>query len=122
MGSSCSATHTTVREAEAHRTGGVDAVVMQGAEAGGHRGSFLQEVEESLNGLISLIPETRDHINIPLIAAGGIMDGRGGIAAARILGASGVQLGNGFLSTEESGAHKSAPRRHFQKTATHRQF
>ncbi|MFB9860296.1 NAD(P)H-dependent flavin oxidoreductase [Salinicoccus siamensis] len=98
-------TATTVREAEAIERAGFDAVVMQGAEAGGHRGSFLQEVEESLNGLISLIPETRDHINIPLIAAGGIMDGRG-IAAARILGASGVQLGTAFLSTEESGAHK----------------
>ncbi|MHC0552986.1 NAD(P)H-dependent flavin oxidoreductase [Salinicoccus sp. CNSTN-B1] len=98
------ATATTVNEAEAIERAGFDAVVMQGAEAGGHRGSFLKDVEDSLNGLMTLIPETRDHTNLPLIAAGGIMDGRG-IAAARILGASGVQLGTAFLSAEESGAH-----------------
>lgn len=98
-------TATTVSEAEAIERAGFDAVVMQGAEAGGHRGSFLKEVEDSLIGLISLIPQTQDHVDIPVIAAGGIMDGRG-VAAARILGASGVQLGTAFISTEESGAHK----------------
>ncbi|WP_246094961.1 NAD(P)H-dependent flavin oxidoreductase [Salinicoccus cyprini] len=97
-------TATTVKEAEMVERAGFDAVVLQGVEAGGHRGSFLDPVEDSLVGLMSLIPEAADHLSIPLIASGGIMDGRG-IAAARILGAAGVQLGTAFISTEESGAH-----------------
>lgn len=97
-------TATTVKEAETVERAGFDAVVLQGAEAGGHRGSFLDSVEDSLVGLMSLIPEAADHLSIPIIASGSIMDGRG-IAAARVLGAAGVQLGTAFLSTEESGAH-----------------
>ncbi|MXQ50862.1 hypothetical protein GQ671_06220 [Salinicoccus hispanicus] len=97
-------TATTVKEAETVERAGFDAVVLQGAEAGGHRGSFLDPVNDSLIGLMSLIPEAADHLSIPIIAAGSIMDGRG-IAAARVLGASGVQLGTAFISTEESGAH-----------------
>lgn len=97
-------TATTVEEAEAIERAGFDAVVLQGAEAGGHRGTFLSPVEDSLVGLMSLIPEAADQLSIPVIAAGGIMDGRG-VAAARILGAAGVQLGTAFISTEESGAH-----------------
>ncbi|GAB3063095.1 NAD(P)H-dependent flavin oxidoreductase [Salinicoccus sesuvii] len=97
-------TATTVKEAETVERAGFDAVVLQGVEAGGHRGSFLAAVDDSLIGLMSLIPEAADHLSIPIIASGSIMDGRG-IAAARILGAAGVQLGTAFISTDESGAH-----------------
>jgi nitronate monooxygenase len=83
---------------------GFDAVVVQGSEAGGHRGSFIGEVEESLIGLMALIPQTVDKVTIPVIAAGGIMDGRG-IVAANVLGAKGVQMGTAFVTCLESGAH-----------------
>jgi nitronate monooxygenase len=94
---------TTVPEAEALESDGVDAIVAQGAEAGGHRGSFLAPVDHSLIGLMALIPAMVDRVGVPVIAAGGIMDGRG-IAAALMLGAQGAQLGTAFLVTPESGA------------------
>jgi nitronate monooxygenase len=94
---------TTVAEAEALEADGVDAIVAQGAEAGGHRGSFLAPAGHSLIGLMALIPAMVDRVGIPVIAAGGIMDGRG-IAAALMLGAQGAQLGTAFLVTPESGA------------------
>ena len=103
-------TATTVQEAALNEQAGMDAVVMQGTEAGGHRGSFNRETEQSLIGLMSLIPQTVDMVEIPVIAAGGIMDGRG-IIAATCLGAQAVQLGTAFLVCEESGAnakHKNA--------------
>ncbi|MGJ7913275.1 NAD(P)H-dependent flavin oxidoreductase [Neobacillus sp. LXY-1] len=103
-------TATTVNEAILNEEAGMDAVVMQGMEAGGHRGTFLIEDQNSLIGLMSLIPQAADHIAIPIIAAGGIMDGRG-FVAARCLGASAVQMGTAFLVCEESGAnlqHKEA--------------
>lgn len=95
----------TVAEAILNEKAGVDAVVIQGAEAGGHRGSFLGEDKQSVIGLISLIPQTADQIKIPIIAAGGIMDGRG-LMAAKCLGAQAVQMGTAFLVCEESGAHQ----------------
>ena len=95
-------TATNVSEAEQVERNGMDAVVVQGSEAGGHRGSFLES--DSLLGLMSLIPQVVDHVSIPVIAAGGIMDGRG-LAAALCLGAHAVQLGTAFLTTKESGAH-----------------
>lgn len=98
------ATATTAAEALQIETAGLDAVVLQGSEAGGHRGAFLERSEDSLIGLMSLIPETAARVDIPLIAAGGIMTGRN-IAAARVLGAEGVQMGTAFLAVEESGAH-----------------
>lgn len=99
-------TATTVEEAIMNARAGMDAVVVQGAEAGGHRGTFLSDSKQSLIGLISLIPQAADQIGIPIIAAGGIMDGRG-LIAAKCLGALGVQMGSAFLVCNESGANNS---------------
>jgi nitronate monooxygenase len=97
-------TATTVAEAVALEAGGVDAVVATGAEAAGHRVSFLKPAEQSLVGLVSLVPQVADAVRIPVIAAGGIGDRRG-VAAAFALGASGVQVGTSFLATAESAAN-----------------
>ncbi|KIL51473.1 nitronate monooxygenase [Jeotgalibacillus alimentarius] len=97
-------TATTVKEAIAAEKAGMDLVTVQGSEAGGHRGNFLNNQEESMIGLMSLVPQTADAVNIPVIAAGGIMDGRG-MAAAFMLGAQSVQMGTAFLTTKESGAN-----------------
>lgn len=97
-------TATTVVEAIVIEKLGMDAVVVQGSEAGGHRGNFISTHEEGLIGLSSLIPQVVDHIHIPVIAAGGVMDGRG-LGAALLLGAKAVQMGTAFLTCEESGAH-----------------
>lgn len=94
-------TATTVAEARSWAAVGADAVCAQGAEAGGHRGTFLAPVEESLVGTLALVPAIRAAVEIPVIAAGGIMDGRG-IAAALALGAWGVQLGTAFLLADEA--------------------
>lgn len=97
-------TATTVREAVEIEKSGMDMVVVQGSEAGGHRGNFIQGHQESLVGLISLIPQVVDNVSIPVVAAGGIMDGRG-LMASLCLGAKGVQMGTAFLTCIESGAH-----------------
>ena len=99
-------TATTLAEARALEAQGIDMVVVQGSEAGGHRGSFMDTAENSLLPLNRLLPELVAHLRIPIIAAGGIMNGRG-IAAALKLGAAGVQMGSAFLCCEESGAHAS---------------
>ncbi|GGY62044.1 nitronate monooxygenase [Cellvibrio zantedeschiae] len=93
---------TTPDEARALEAGGVDMVVATGFEAGGHRVSFLRKPEESLMGTFSLIPQVVDAVRIPVVAAGGIADGRG-IAAALTLGADAVQIGTAFLACVESG-------------------
>lgn len=98
-------TATTVREAVETENAGMDLVVAQGSEAGGHRGSFVNRDQQSLIGLMSLIPQVVDTISIPVIAAGGIMDGRG-VMASICLGAKGVQMGTAFLTCVESGAHQ----------------
>jgi nitronate monooxygenase len=96
-------TATTVPEAKALVALGVDAVTAQGSEAGGHRGSFAAPVEDSLIGTMALVPMVADAIDLPVIAAGGIMDGRG-IAAAFMLGAAGAALGTAFLACPENTA------------------
>jgi nitronate monooxygenase len=95
-------TATTVEEAIALERAGVDAVVAQGSEAGGHRGSFASDFESSMVGTMSLVPQIVDAVRVPVVASGGIMDGRG-IAAALALGASAVQMGTAFLTSEEAG-------------------
>lgn len=94
---------TTVAEAVAIEQAGVDMVVATGFEAGGHRVSFLGQPEASLTGTFALVPQVADAVRIPVIAAGGIADGRG-IAAALALGAQGVQVGTAFLACAESNA------------------
>jgi nitronate monooxygenase len=94
---------TTVDEATALEKAGVDAVVASGFEAGGHRISFLRPAEESLNGTLALIPQVVDAVDIPVVAAGGIADGRG-IAATLCLGAQAAQIGTAFLACDESAA------------------
>lgn len=103
-------TATTVDEAIGLEQAGVDIIAASGFESGGHRGSFLRSAEESLTGTFSLVPQVADAVALPVIAAGGIADARG-IIAALILGAEGVQIGTAFLATEESGAsqdHRNA--------------
>ena len=95
-------TATTVNEAVELEKAGIDAVVAQGSEAGGHRGTFRGDFSAAMIGTISLVPQVVDAVRIPVIASGGIMDGRG-IAAALALGASAVQLGTAFLTCNESG-------------------
>lgn len=105
-------TATTVAEAVALADAGIDAVVASGAEAGGHRVSFLRAAEDSLVGTFSLVPQVVDAVDVPVIAAGGVADRRG-VAAAFALGASGVQVGTAFLATAESAtndAHREAIR------------
>jgi nitronate monooxygenase len=94
-------TATTVNEAIAIEKAGADFVVAQGWEAGGHRGSFLSGYEETGIGTMSLVPQVVDAVGIPVIASGGIGDGRG-IAAAFALGAQGVWMGTAFLSCFEA--------------------
>lgn len=97
-------TATTLAEACVLEASGVDMIVAQGSEAGGHRGTFLGEDEDALIGSVSLVPQLADQIKIPIIAAGGIADGRG-IIASLSLGATGVQMGTAFLTCIESNAH-----------------
>jgi nitronate monooxygenase len=96
------ATVTTVAEAKAAESAGADALVAQGIEAGGHRGAFHpDEAEQQSVGLIALLPQVADAVNLPVIATGGIADARS-VAAALLLGASAVQIGTGFLRSPEA--------------------
>jgi nitronate monooxygenase len=103
-------TATTLNEARILADTGVDVVVAQGAEAGGHRGTFAGSFEESLIPTLELTEEIARNLSVPVIAAGGIMDGRD-IKAALNRGAVAVQMGTAFLACPESGApdaHKRA--------------
>lgn len=98
---------TSVAEARELEASGIDAVIAQGWEAGGHRGSPVLQDPAVGVGTLALVPQIADAIKVPVIAAGGIADGRG-IAAAFALGASGVQLGSAFLSCDEAGTDTAA--------------
>jgi nitronate monooxygenase len=103
-------TATTAAEAMVLDQAGVNIIVASGFEAGGHRGSFLLPAEDSLTGTFSLTPQVVDAVSAPVVAAGGIGDARG-IVAAFALGAEGVQMGTAFLASEDSGAsvdHRNA--------------
>jgi nitronate monooxygenase len=101
---------TTADEARWLEARGVDAIIAQGNEAGGHRGIFLSDDISTQAGTFALVPQVVDAVKVPVIAAGGIADGRG-IAAAFALGAAGVQIGTAYLHSPESkisAPHRSA--------------
>jgi nitronate monooxygenase len=96
------ATVTTVSEAKAAESAGADVIVAQGMEAGGHRGAFdMTKAEARMVGLFSLLPAVVDAVKVPVVATGGIADGRG-LAAALLLGASAAQIGTAFLRCPEA--------------------
>ena len=96
---------TTVVEARAAEAAGADAIIAQGAEAGGHRGAFDAEAAERQQvGLFALLPAIVDAVGVPVVATGGIADGRG-VVAALMLGASAVQIGTGLLRSPEAAIH-----------------
>lgn len=97
-------TATTLEEAEALAALGADAVCAQGSEAGGHRGTFIGRAEDALVGTLALTRLVAARVRVPVLAAGGIMDGAG-IRAALALGAEAVQLGTAFMLCPEAGTH-----------------
>jgi len=102
-------TATNVEEARMVEAAGCDAIIAQGSEAGGHRGTFNGPHETGMIGTLALVPQIAGVVSIPVIAAGGIMDGRG-IVASLALGAEAAALGTAFLVSDESGipdAHKA---------------
>jgi nitronate monooxygenase len=109
-GSKVLASATTVEEARYLEANGVDAIIAQGLEAGGHRGMFLTEDVTTQVGTMALVPQIVGAVDVPVIAAGGIADAEG-VAAALALGASGVQVGTAFLLCPEattSAVHRAA--------------
>jgi nitronate monooxygenase len=101
---------TTVKEARWLEARGVDAVIAQGREAGGHRGLFHSDDLDAQPGLMALLPQVVDAVRVPVIAAGGVGDGRG-VAAAFALGASAAQIGTAYLRTDQaktSALHRAA--------------
>jgi nitronate monooxygenase len=109
---------TTLDEAVALEASGVDMIIASGFEAGGHRPSFLAPAEQSTTGTFVLVQLMREKVKVPVIAAGGIADGRG-VAAALTLGADAAQIGTAFLATDESGALPIHRRMLFSKASWH---
>lgn len=105
MGAKIVSSATTVEEARWLESQGVDAIIAQGVEAGGHRGMFLSEELTTQIGTFALLPQIVRAVRVPVIAAGGIAD-RNGIAAAMALGASGVQIGTAYLLSAEATTSK----------------
>lgn len=109
---------TTLDEAQAIEAAGVDVVLATGFEAGGHRPSFLRPAADSLHGTFALVRQIVESVSIPVVAAGGIADAKG-VVAAITLGASAVQVGTAYLACEESGAHPIHKETLFQPSARH---
>jgi len=110
LGSLVLSSATTVEEARWLEARGVDAIIAQGAEAGGHRGNFLSEDLTTQMGTFALLPQIVREVNVPVVAAGGIADAQG-VKAALALGAAGVQVGTAYLLCQEattSAVHRSA--------------
>jgi nitronate monooxygenase len=107
---------TCVAEAEQLEALGVDFIIAQGAEAGGHRGTYLRNPHEAMTGTFALVRLIVRKVRTPVVAAGGIMDGAG-IAAALALGAQAAQLGTAFIPCPESGA----PRVHKERVLAARE-
>ncbi|WP_421187446.1 NAD(P)H-dependent flavin oxidoreductase [Aeromonas enteropelogenes] len=110
MGACVLASATTVAEAQWLARHGADAIIAQGLEAGGHRGHFLSDDLDQQQGTFTLLPQIVEAVDLPVIAAGGIVDGKG-IQAALALGASAVQMGTAFLCSQEattSALHRAA--------------
>src|SRR5690606_14768006 len=104
------ASATTVEEARWLEARGVDAIIVQGLEAGGHRGMFLTAELSTQVATLALVPQVVDAVRVPVIAAGGVADARG-VAAALALGAAGVQVGTAYLLCPEattSAVHRAA--------------
>jgi len=120
VGSTVIGTATTVAEARALEAIDVDMIVAQGSEAGGHRGTFLHDWQDALIGTMALVPQVVDAVSIPVIASGGIMEGRG-VAAAFMLGACAVQMGSAFLVCQESGANRTHQQALLEADAAHTQ-
>jgi len=110
-------TATSVKEAMLLDKAGMDAIVAQGIEAGGHRGSFIEDEPLPQVGLISLVPQVVDAVSVPVIAAGGLFDHRT-VRAAFALGAAGAQLGSYFLAADESAASEIYKERILSSTDT----
>ncbi|MEM9243903.1 MAG: nitronate monooxygenase [Pseudomonadota bacterium] len=104
FGSIIIGTATTVDEGKLLEKNGIDIIVAQGSEAGGHRGSFLDEADNSLIPISTLINQLKESVNVPIVASGGIMNGRK-IVKMLHSGASAVQMGTAFLCCDETGIH-----------------
>ena len=112
-------TATTVEEAVVLAQAGVDAVVTQGSEAGGHRSTFATTFDRGMVGTLALVPQVVDAVSVPVIASGGIMDGRG-IRAALALGAAAVQMGTAFLPAMRPGFRTPIKRQSWARASTRR--